>query len=178
MAPSERARNGRSGHRCRDLWLMTIKHILGELWSRAAQSPSGATAFRHGHVVVSASHVSGQGKRRTDKGNRGSRRRRRCSRERVHARATRREKRHHGHAKTAPEYRSGSMRSSKGCVVIAAATQIHWLNHGRLCKSVHKRGRRRRTHFGMWVRRRRPVLPARAGAHLCRRCGTQGRGPR
>jgi hypothetical protein len=33
VAPSERARNGRSGRRCQDLWLMTIKHILGDLIS-------------------------------------------------------------------------------------------------------------------------------------------------
>jgi hypothetical protein len=46
-----------------------------------------------------------QGKRRSDKGNRGSCRRRRCSRERVHDKATRPEKRHHGHAMSAPEYR-------------------------------------------------------------------------
>ncbi len=56
-----------------------------------------------------------EGQRRNDKGNRGSCRRRRCSRERVHDRATRPEKRHHGHAKTAPEYRryTGDRRSLK-----------------------------------------------------------------
>jgi hypothetical protein len=41
---------------------------IGELWSQATQFPVGAKALRRGNVVVSAFHVGGQGKRRSDNG--------------------------------------------------------------------------------------------------------------
>jgi hypothetical protein len=62
-----RARTGQSVRKVAKRPEQTRQYGFGELWSLVAQSPVCAKALRHGHVVVSASHVGGQGKRRSDK---------------------------------------------------------------------------------------------------------------
>jgi hypothetical protein len=74
----------------------------------------GPKGFRRGHVVVSASDFGGGARDAATRGNRGSCRRRRCSRERVHDRTTRPKKRHRGHAKTTPGYRRSASSAIPG----------------------------------------------------------------
>ena len=141
----------------------------------------GSSSWTCSRVRLPAS--AGRVRDAATRGNLGSCRRRRCSRECVHDRATRPEKRHHGHAKTTPEYRRSAR--APGCrpheCLLSVVTDAPGLPD-----AVGPRSSRRGVADGWIVRRNRglrclapglmqlPEKPSRRGGHRNNRRGAPG----